>query len=543
MAQYYVDYNILSPQKLDELLFSPFQQAIGKYEWERIQRQIRFYEYYEGKQHEHPETGRLVKAKELPRPAGLDYDPTRYATNYFKVFIQKKSRWQMGGNHTVHVIPKQIDPPEVQAAPDYVPSPEQERENKRAQGYEQLLRQLWKENRMREKLLQAARDRLIAGRVGCKILFNQRTGRIHWVFRPDYEIFPVFSNDDFEELLAVHFVHAFEDEEGNQYFQKQTFSLENDGFCYIEETVHDEELNLVRTITPKSNMGIDFIPVVLFPVTDLSGNEGVHTEPDDMKEQTDILNKLNEDAIDSLRFEMFSMTALLNVPEGTADKMKIAPGAVLELAGGFDKDGKAPDIKKVEGGFRWKDAYKDVYNRVKSALHEITGIPNITPNELDFGGINGEALHLLFHSIISETEEHWLVWQERLQELHAKTIRYLQARLNAPNFAYDKETVRAIGNDYDNEIKFALPLPENRRELVELLALETSNGFESIAGAMRRLGVEDVRTKQQEINNEKQAKMQLFDPYRGTEQGGQQPPTGDGDPNESPENEEETNND
>jgi hypothetical protein len=518
------DYLTLGAQELDELLFSPFQQAVGKTEWERIQNQIKYYEYYNGKQHVHPHTGQLVKAEDLPRPDGLDYDPTRYTTNYFKTFIQRKSRWQMGGKHTVNVTAKLIDPPEVQAAPDYVPSPEQERENQRAEGYEELLRQLWKENKMREKLLQAARDRLIAGRVGCKIVFNPRTGKIHWVFRPDYEIFPVYSDDDFEELIAVHFVHAFE-RDNKVFYRKQTFSLEN-GECFIEEADYTEGLELERVITPKSPLGIDFIPVVLFPMSDLSGSEGHSTEAEDIKQQTDVLNQLNEDAIDSLKFEMFSMTALINVPEGTAGKLQIAPGSVLELAGGI-KDGQAPEIKKVEGGFRWKDAYKDTYNRIKGALHEITGIPNIVPDELNFGGMNSEAMHLLFHSIISETEEHWLIWQERLQELHEKTVRYLQARLGAPKFGYDKAVVRAVGNDYDNEIKFALPLPDNRKELVDLLTIETANGFESIAGAMRRLGVENVKSKQQEIDNEKKARMQMFDPYN----------EGNGEP-ETPEDEE-----
>lgn len=505
------NYQTMSADELDKLLFNPFQQAIGRKEWERIQRQLMFYQYFEGKQHVHPQTGQLVKASELPRPDGLDYDPTRYTTNYFKAFIKRKSRWQMGGNHTVNVTPKMIDPPEEQTKPDYKPSPEQEREYKRAEGYEKLLRQLWKENKMREKLLQASRDRLIAGRVGCKIAFNQRTGKIHWIFRPDFEIFPVYSDDDFEELHAVHFVHSFE-RENRTFYRKQTFSLEN-GVCFLEEADYNESLKRVRTIKPKTSLGIDFIPVVLFPASDLS-DKSLNTEAEDIKEQTDILNKMSEDAIDSLKFEMFSMTALINVPEGTTNGLKIAPGSVLEISGGgLETGGATPDVKKVEGGFRWKDAYKDTYMRVKGALHEITGIPNIVPDELNFGGMNSEAIHLLFHSIISETEEHWLVWQERLQELHEKTVRYLQARLNAVNFAYDKNVVRAIGNDYDNEIKFALPLPDNRRELVDLLTVETGSGFESIAGAMRRLGVENVKSKQQEIDNEKKARMQLLDPY------------------------------
>src|SRR5690625_4934799 len=195
------------------------------------------------------------------------------------------------------------------------------------------------------------------------------------------------------------------------------------------------------------------------------------------------------------------MTAILNVPEGTASKMAVAPGAVVEARG--DRDGQEPNIKKVESGFRWKDAFKDQYARVKSAMHEISGLPQVVPQELNFGGLNGEALQVLFHDIITDTEEHWLSWGYNLAELHEKSIRYLQARVNRPRFAYDREVVKSIGDDYANEMRFVLPLPDNRKELVELLEMETLAGFESIKGAMERLGVENIQAKTQEIESER----------------------------------------
>ena len=81
---------------------------------------------------------------------------------------------------------------------------------------------------MRERLLQAARDRLIAGRVACKIAFNPRNGKMRWIFESDDKVVPVFSEDDFEDLLAVHFIKTkMVDEE--PLIQKQSYTME-DGF-------------------------------------------------------------------------------------------------------------------------------------------------------------------------------------------------------------------------------------------------------------------------------------------------------------------------
>ena len=508
------DYNLLSPQDMDDLLFEPFQQALGRETYERIQRQLENYAYYGGKQHVDPRTGQMVKADELPRPDGLDYDPTRYATNYFKAIVDRKARWQMGGTHGISVPRKQIDDVKVAQTDDYVPTPEQEAENKRAEEYERLLYDLWHENKMRARLIQAARDRLIADRVVCKIVFNQRTGKMRWVFRPDSEFIPVYSDDDFEDLIGAHFVTPMKYElKGGEVdaFRKQTYRLEGD-VCTFEEAIYNEStLDVLETITEKASMGLDFMPIVIFPVNELLAESVGQSEISDLREQNDVLNQMNEDAIDALKFEMFPMTVVLDAPEGTAAKMVIAPGAVLEARG--HADGQSPDVKKVEAGFRHKDAFQDQYMRVKAAMHEISGLPQVVPQELNFGGLNGEALQVLYHDIITDTEEHWLSWGYNLAELHEKTIRYMQARITEPKFAYDKSVVRNIGEDYTNEMRFILPLPDNRKELVELLTFETDAGFESVRGAMERLGVENVQSKRQEIESERTKRRTSGDPY------------------------------
>src|SRR5690625_8015112 len=117
-------------------------------------------------------------------------------------------------------------------------------------------------------------------------------------------------------------------------------------------------------------------------------------------------------------------------------------------------------------------------------MSEKSVLPQIIPQELNFGRLNGEALQLLFHDIITDTEDHWLSLGYNLAELHEKTIRYLQARVTRPRFAYDKNAVINIGDNYDNEMRFVLPLPDNRKELVELLEKETSDGYESSKGDM-----------------------------------------------------------
>src|SRR5699024_4864891 len=134
------DANLIDPEGMDELLFSPFGQALGEETRERIQMQYDNYEYYEGKQHR-DESGK----------------------------IDSKEDSQTAGARTVHSIRVNIDSREDKVEERYETSTEQIKENERADALESILRKLWEENKMRSKLIQAARDRLIAERVLCKI--------------------------------------------------------------------------------------------------------------------------------------------------------------------------------------------------------------------------------------------------------------------------------------------------------------------------------------------------------------------------------------
>src|SRR5699024_6090453 len=285
------------------------------------------------------------------------------------------------------------------------------KENERAENYERLLYRLWDENRMRARLVQAARDRLIADRVVCKIVYNDNTGKLRWIFRPDNEYIPVYSDDDFEDLIGAHFVKGITYETESEdipAIQKQTYTLEG-GKAYVEEAIYrDSDLSLLKTIKKKTPLGLDFIPVQEFPVNELLSESLGYSEISALREQNDVLNQMNEDAIDSLKFEMFEITAITNATPGAADNLQVAPGAVVEIQSPGDT--KSADIKKVTGSFGWKEAFKDQYARVKGAMHEISGLPQIVPQELNFGGLNGEALQVLFHDIITDTEEHWLSW-------------------------------------------------------------------------------------------------------------------------------------
>ena len=224
------DYNLLTPDVVENLLEVPMEKALGQKEIDRINKIQANYDYYHGKQYYDKATDSYMYATDVDDWDGKDYEPTRFWTNYFKAFIKRKSRWQMAGNHGINVRPKSDDQSDIDYAKDG----------------EKLLYELWEDNEMDSMKMQLARDRLIAGSVAAKIVYNDRTGKLHWIWHKATEVFPIYSKDGFNDLIGCDIIIVQEDDDNPDKVQYmvQRFRLEEDGQCYFSERLYDQELEV-----------------------------------------------------------------------------------------------------------------------------------------------------------------------------------------------------------------------------------------------------------------------------------------------------------
>ena len=491
------DYNLLTPDVVENLLEVPMEKALGQKEIDRINKIQANYDYYHGKQHLDKATGSYMYATDVDDWDGKDYEPTRFWTNYFKAFIKRKSRWQMAGNHGINIRPESDDQEDINYAKEG----------------EKLLYELWEDNEMDSMKMQLARDRLIAGSVAAKIVYNDRTGKLHWIWHKATEVFPIYSKDGFNDLIGCDIIIVQDDDDhpDKVQYMVQRFRLEKDGQCYFSERLYDQDLEVKRTIREYASLGFDFVPIVMFNVNTLATESAHLKDSEDMKAITRIINNMMEDASDSLKFEMFAMTVVKNADMTEDTDIQIAPGAVLKVNAG--NTSHPADVETVETTFQWNETFRAQFNRLKSVMHEIEGIPQITPSELNFGGMNDRALQVLYQEIIQETQEHWLAWDKDFRELFNKSVQYLKTRTSRPKFKYDKATVNKIDGELKTQMNFVLPLPDDRVDQVSLITSEIEAGLESRKHGMQRLGVKAPEDKLEEIYAELKRDIQERDPY------------------------------
>lgn len=489
----------------------PDQEWMGTDEMERIARVLQLYERYDG----------LQVWKHYKKPEGLDYDPTLLTINFDRLLVDTMAAWEFEMAPKWEVEPDVIDNPIDMVSENYEPSTDQDAENRKAAAKEQLLNWVHRENKTHEKLIEAAKDRKIAGTVWAKIFYDKRQGKVRVAFRPDFEVIAKYNHDDEELLEEVHFFRYL-DKDG-RLFWKQSFILEwvegkGDYECFLTEATYEIDENndvwLHEMKIEKSAMGLNFIPIVEIPNERLTGMNRGYSEIDKWAPITDEINKKLSDYSDAIRFEMFAITLLMNVDNDKG--LNVAPGAMWNLQGaGGLLEGERPDAKKLESNFKFKEAVEAYLDRLYSNLHKIAEVPSVNTAEMNVGGINDMAVKLLYSSIISKTQRSWIVWKSRLELLNEYILRYMSARSNDSRFIYDRDLVNSIDNNFDNTVHFRLPLPEDQAELIERLTTEMSSDLESIKGALSRLGVENPEAKLMEILTERRLMKSEEDPYRG----------------------------
>jgi hypothetical protein len=467
-------------EKLIEVAIPQQQQIFKDAQLETINKLIKYADYYDNNVFkyivaEYPEYGRTHIGKK-------DITPAQVPFNYARFIINKLASWQF------------------ELPIDFNVLYENDSDKDTAEKIEKDIYQVHKTNKMDSKLFQAAVECNKCGGVVFKLKYDINGKKLKIFVRNRMECFPVTEFDDYENLLKVHFV-AFKDEKT---IWKQTYELVETGtiikgkVCYIEEAEYDVKdvktpSKVIIERQPLGNNGkwLDFIPVYIVPNTPQIGEVWGMSELDDLIPLIDEINKKYSDLSDSLRFDMFAITILLNI-QGVND-LKGKPGAVWDLTGGSPTGEMKPDVFKLESQFQYIESLKYLIDNLVSAIVLFSETVNLDTNKIEgLGNLSGVALKLLFAAILSKTARKNMIWSDKLRQMYLDCL-----KVKSIYEAYE------IPDDLDLEILFHNPLPQNELEQVNIHVQKIAAGLESITTAMNDIGIQDPELEIAKILEEK----------------------------------------
>lgn len=473
--------------KLMKLAYPGEPSIFTESQLKKINEIIKYHDYYEGNNFKYIEQ---VNPEYKRHMRGIrSYTPTQISINYIRKIIDKLTSFQ---------FEKSVDI-----------SAEDGSENGKAEDVETYLYQWHKENKLDLKHLQAAKEHNITGGVAYKLLPDENRKEARAYIRERIECFPVTEFDDYEKINKVHFI-AFVDEET---IWKQSFEMVGER-CFIEEATYAADNLMVKEqildYQPLTANGVelDFMPVYIIPNLPMLGEVWGLSEVKDLISLADEINRKYSDLADSLRFEMFAITILLNITElGDNESFQTKPGAVWNLIGGGDN--KPPKIEKLESRFQYIESLRYHLESMKSLMFELSDCIQLEGKQIEsVGNMSGVALRMLFANMISKINQKNTIWMPILSQMYtdaAKIKSYYDSSFKLP----EDLTVSLIPH---------VPVPLNEKEQVEIITQKLAFDLISISAAMDELGVENPELMVQEILNDKKTFEEALSAYSGAEE-------------------------
>lgn len=441
-----------------------------------INQLIEYADWYDG------ENFKYIEQRYPEYRSAKDYTPTKLTINLARYIVNKLAGWQF------------------EMAVDYNCTPNGGRYDE----IEEDIYQIHKDNNLDAKLLQAATECNIAGGVPIKLKYDSEAKQVKVMPRNRIECFPIYEFDDYENITKVNFV-AFIDEDT---IWKQTYELVKDisgkKVCYIEEATYDVKNNLqvkdrILEYQPLGANGrwLDFIPVYIIPNMPQIGEVWGTSELKDLIPLFEEIDKKYSDLSDSLKFDMFAITVLLNtkVPLGEDGKPKLKghAGAVWNLAQMASTENIRPDVFKLQSTFNYIDTLKYHIDSLVALVYELSEVVNLSVDRISgLGSLSGVALKLLFAAILSKTRKKNTIWSAKLRDMWFGIL-----KMKAVYEGYD------IPDDLDIDIITHSPMPQNELEQVQVVTNKISAGLMSVTRAMNELGIEDPEAEIAKILEEK----------------------------------------
>ncbi len=325
-----------------------------------------------------------------------------------------------------------------------------------------LLYTVLDKNKFEDILIKAARDCFIGKRVGCLVNFNEEDG-ITITFLPAMQfLYETKLNNPNVLTKFVSFTVAKESTTltDKRVFKKK-FTLEDDGFAYIEESMYDGAGQLIEEVTSKQPTKLNFIPAVVIINDGLSGETLGESEVESLMDYELWYSKLSNADSDAERKSMNPTKYTVDMEGNSTKSLSTAAGAYWDLGSDQNLENPHAMVGLLEPQMHYSEALKTSLERIKSSGYEQVDMPNIT-NETMSGTItSGKALKAIYWPLIVRCKEKMKVWGPALKGM---TEVIIKGSMIYPNCIkkYTDDILTPVA--YEVSVEQNTPLPEDEIE-------------------------------------------------------------------------------
>jgi hypothetical protein len=309
--------------------------------------------------------------------------------------------------------------------------------------------------------------------------------------------FPEFHPHDRERLIRFKLKYRFwgTSLEGTRQVYTYTEILTED---MIEEYINDELID-----SRPNPLGV--IPIIHIPNVRVSGSPWGLSDCNEIININRTYNEVATDIADIVNYHAAPVTVITGAKASQLEK------GANKVWGGLPKDAK---VMNLEGGGTGLKGAMDFMDRLKRAMHEMTGVPETALGQSQpISNTSGVALSIQFQPLMNRYHQKIVQYAhglERVNELVLRTLALKEPETfiinpNKTTAPKPDQLLQLDPNDpetYRTYCHFPPPLPLDKLIVLNEIQSLLSLGLQSKEGALRDLGEEFPESKLQEIRQE-----------------------------------------
>lgn len=266
-------------------------------------------------------------------------------------------------------------------------------------------------NKFASKLIKAAKDCFISGRVCVVANFNDEGIQIDFVNA--LEFYYEYDKQKLTKLVLFYYLNAAY-AAGERRIRKKTYVMSEAGTCIVQEFLYDgagellEESDEINTMFP-------FIPAAVIFNDGLTGDMSGESEIDIIDEFESYYAKLSNADKDTLRKSMNSIKFIIDGSAESTKDLGTGPGVIWDLQSDIEMhEGTKAVVGQLEPSMNYKDALKNTLTRIDNSMHEMLSVPNINSEQLSGVITSGKTLRALYWPMVVRCNEKSNAWKDAL---------------------------------------------------------------------------------------------------------------------------------
>lgn len=353
-------------------------------------------------------------------------------------------------------------------------------------------------NNFNSKLVRAAKDCLIGRRIAIAVDFSEKG--IDISFMPSLEF--IYETDPRDVDILTKFIRFYithdDDDKGQQRVYKKKWTLNDDGFCVIEEGLYDGNGVLVEEIMHETTTPLTRIPCWVIVNGGLIGDPFGRSDVEELIEDESWYSKLSSKDFDSLRKGTDQIVWTMDVNPRATGNLSRAAGSYWDLSSDPMEENRTGQVGVLDNSMAYSPAMDTTLNRIRASMFSQLDIPDTTSEALSGIISSGKTMKAIYWGLMVRCDEKLLDWIPALRGLVICIIEGSKLYPEAKKVYMDEELV----DGYSVTIENSYPILEDESEEKSTDMMEVQTQVMSRKSYMKKwrgLSDEDVEDELKQI--------------------------------------------